>query len=77
VEAGVRIGPKIVMVGYTLQGDQYADFHRAVRTEEENRAAVAEMDARGVDFSKVHNMLEPEVFFASGDARPGELPWAR
>jgi imidazolonepropionase-like amidohydrolase len=64
VEAGVRIGPKIVMAGYTLQGDQYADFHRAVRTEEEGRTAVAEMGARGVDFIKVHNMLKPEVFFA-------------
>lgn len=62
-----RIGPEIIMAGYTLNSEQPADFHRKVVTDTEAREAVRELKAAGVDFIKIHRATNREVFFALAD----------
>jgi predicted amidohydrolase len=62
-----RIGPEIIMAGYTLNSEQPSDFHRKVVTDTEARAAVRELKAAGVDFIKIHRAINREVFFALAD----------
>jgi imidazolonepropionase-like amidohydrolase len=69
------LGPTMVVAGPTLNGAASADFHRAVRTAEEARAAVQALRAEGVDFIKIHRQTSREAFFAIRDqARAEGLP---
>lgn len=67
IENGRRTGPNLYMAGPTLNGEQPADFHRAVRTDAEARAAVRELKAAGVDFIKIHRQTSSKAFFAIAD----------
>lgn len=64
IRAGRRIGPDLVLAGPTLNSEQPADFHRKVTTAAEARAAVRDLEARGVDFIKIHRATNREVFDA-------------
>lgn len=64
IAEGRRTGPDIYMAGPTLNGKQSADFHRAVTTAAEARAAVRELHSTGVDFIKIHRATTREAFFA-------------
>ncbi len=64
VQAGVRIGPRIVRAGPTLNSNQPADFHVPLQSADEGRAMVRKLSQAGVDFIKVHNGMKPEVFLA-------------
>ncbi len=67
IKAHERIGPEIIMAGYTLNSEQPSDFHRNVVTDTEAREAVRELKAAGVDFIKIHRATNREVFFALAD----------
>jgi imidazolonepropionase-like amidohydrolase len=62
-----RVGPSLFIAGPTLNGEQFATFHRPVRTIEEARAAVRELKAAGVDFIKTHRATPRDAFFALVD----------
>ncbi len=65
IARGARRGPRIHFAGRVIDGPKpMALFRLTVRTPEEARAAVAELDAQGVDFIKTHNALSREAFFA-------------
>jgi imidazolonepropionase-like amidohydrolase len=64
INQGLRIGPSIYMAGYTLNGDQAADFHLVLKTPRDAQEAVQKFKNGGVDFIKVHNQLSREVFYA-------------
>ena len=76
------LAPRIVWSSPMLDGDPpLYDFGRAVRTPDEARAVVAEMQALGFDYLKVYNGLPREAFFALADeaarlgiAIAGEVP---
>lgn len=57
-------GPRILRAGPTLNGRSFAPFQRVIDTPEAAREAVAELDARGVDFLKTHNQTGREAYFA-------------
>ena len=61
------VGPEIVMAGGTLNGEASGDWHIAVTTDSEGRAAVQQMKAKGADFIKVHRATKPDVFRAIVD----------
>lgn len=67
IRADVRIGPEVFMAGPTLNGEQFASFHRVVRNEAEARATVRELAAVGVDYIKTHRATSREAFFAMLD----------
>ncbi len=67
IRNGARVGPELLMAGPTLNGQQFASFHRVVRDEAEARAAVRELAAAGVDFIKTHRATSREAFFAMLD----------
>lgn len=65
IARGERRGPRIHYSGRVIDGPKpMALFRLTVRTAEEARAAVATLDADGVDFIKTHNALSREAFFA-------------
>lgn len=64
ITAGLRIGPSIYLAGYTLNGEQAADFHLVVKTPQKAREAIERLKQGKVDFIKIHNQLSPEVFSA-------------
>jgi imidazolonepropionase-like amidohydrolase len=73
---GETLGPRLFSCGAMLDGEP-ASFpsNRTVRTPEEARAAVADLDARGVDCIKVYNMLSRPAFEAiREEARARDLP---
>lgn len=72
-----RLGPELVMAGPTLNGEAFADFHRAVTSEDEGRNAVRELKEAGFDLVKVHRATKPNVMLAILDeARRAGLPVA-
>lgn len=76
LDAGA-VGPELVMAGATLNGEAFGDWHIAVATAREGRAAVRQMKAKGADFIKVHRATKPDVFRAIvEEARIAGLPVA-
>lgn len=76
IRRGQRTGPTLVIAGPTLNGEQSAAFHRKVSTAAEARAAVAELQAAGVDHLKLHRATSREVFEAvAAEARERRLPF--
>lgn len=68
IARGARAGPRIYFSGRVIDGPKpLARYRLTVRTAEEARAAVAELDAEGVDFIKTHNALPREAYFAALD----------
>ena len=65
---GEQLGPRIVRVGPTLNGAQYAPHHRAIESPEAARQAVADLAIKGVDLLKTHNATERGSYFALLDA---------
>ena len=75
--ANGRVGPALVFAGPTLNGEAFADFHRAVTTGAEARAAVRELKAKGVGLIKIHRALKPAILPALIDeAQKAGLPVA-
>jgi len=68
IDSGARVGPHIIRAGPFVDGPKEGVKNRlTVRTPEEARQAVHTLNAKGVDFIKVHNVLPPEAFFALVD----------
>lgn len=67
IAAGSRVGPHLYIAGPTLNGEQFAPFHRVIHNDRETRAAVRELKAAGVDFIKTHRATSREAFFALVD----------
>jgi imidazolonepropionase-like amidohydrolase len=63
IESGSRFGPHIVYAGPTLNGDSAGSWHRVVADSAAAVHVVRQLRGEGVDFLKVHNALEPHVFF--------------
>ncbi len=61
IASGKTQGPTIYSVGPTLNGDQYAAFHRTLRTAENVRATIDALAADGVDMIKIHRAFLPEL----------------
>jgi imidazolonepropionase-like amidohydrolase len=78
INNGTRIGPHIIRAGPFVDGPKAGVTNRlTVRTPEEARQAVRDLEAEGVDFIKVHNALPPDAFFALVDeARKEHIPVA-
>jgi imidazolonepropionase-like amidohydrolase len=78
IDRGSRVGPHIIRAGPFVDGPKEGDSNRlTVRTPEEARQAVHNLQAKGVDFIKVHNALPPEAFFAlMEEARKEHIPVA-
>lgn len=78
--SGELLGPRLVAAGPILDGPGHRwspPFVRHLETEEEARAAVAELARTGVDFLKVYSGLPPEVYRAlAGEAAERGLPLA-
>ena len=68
VASGRLLGPRIVYVGPTLNGERYGPFQRVIDGPEEARAAVEELAAHGVDLLKTHNATGRDAYFALLDA---------
>lgn len=66
IEAGARIGPRIVAAGPVATGNPGPDRLMAT-TPEEARAAVAEIERRGCDFVKVYENIPSPAFEALAD----------
>jgi hypothetical protein len=64
IRSGARIGPDLMLAGPTLNGEQFAPFHRKVVTDSEARIAVHQLAAAGVDFIKVHRATGRTAFLA-------------
>lgn len=68
VERGELLGPRVFRAGPFVDGPKPNDkYRRFARTPEEGRAAVAELQAAGVEFVKVHSRLAPDVWRAVAD----------
>jgi imidazolonepropionase-like amidohydrolase len=78
IDRGSRVGPHIIRAGPFVDGPKEGVSNRlTVRTPEEARQAVHNLQAKGVDFIKVHNALPPEAFFAlMEEARKEHIPVA-
>ncbi|HEX6176862.1 MAG TPA: hypothetical protein VF057_00775, partial [Thermoanaerobaculia bacterium] len=61
IASGETRGPTIYSVGPTLNGEQYAPFHRTLRTRENVIATVDAIAADGVDMVKIHRAFLPEL----------------
>jgi imidazolonepropionase-like amidohydrolase len=64
IASGALLGPRVVRVGPTLNSAANAPHHRVIATPAEARAAVAELEAAGVDLLKTHNATDRETYFA-------------
>jgi imidazolonepropionase-like amidohydrolase len=67
IRADQRVGPELVVAGFTLNGTQPAPFHQQVTTADEARAAVRAMKAAGADLIKVHRTIGRDAFLAAVD----------
>ena len=65
--AAGRVGPDLYIAGPTLNGQQFAPFHRVIADAEQARAVVRELKAAGADFIKTHRSTSREAFFALAD----------
>jgi imidazolonepropionase-like amidohydrolase len=61
IASGETRGPTIYSVGPTLNGDQYAAFHRTLRTRQNVLATIDALAADGVDMVKVHRAFLPDL----------------
>jgi imidazolonepropionase-like amidohydrolase len=73
IDSGQWDGPRLVLSGPMLRGpqsprDTSGGGSRIVRTPEEARQAIAELDALGVDFIKIQDYLSRDTFFAISEA---------
>ncbi|MCB2097301.1 MAG: amidohydrolase family protein [Parvularculaceae bacterium] len=76
IEAGERLGPRIVAAGPIATGNPGAN-HLLATTPESARGAVAEIVRRGGDFVKVYENIPPAAFRALADeARMRNLDFA-
>lgn len=66
-EAGILFAPTMFVTGMILNGGDFGGYARAVRNQEEARAAVREQAAGGYDAIKIHNSLGLETFDAIMD----------
>jgi hypothetical protein len=65
IARGERVGPRIYFSGRVIDGPKpLALFRLTVHDAAEARAAVATLDAEGVDFIKTHSALSREAYFA-------------
>jgi imidazolonepropionase-like amidohydrolase len=78
VKAGEVLGPRIVAAGPMLDdAPEGYPWRLTVKTAAEAVAAVAALDARGVDFIKVHDHTPRDAYFAiAAEARRRGLPFA-
>ncbi len=78
IDNGARVGPHIIRAGPFVDGPKEGVSNRlTVRTPDEARQAVHQLQAKGVDFIKVHNALPPAAFLALMDeAHKERLPVA-
>jgi hypothetical protein len=69
IASGEVLSPNVYTTGRNLDGNppNFPGVSTVVTTPEEARRAVAEQHRAGVDFIKVYNNLEPEVFRAAAD----------
>jgi imidazolonepropionase-like amidohydrolase len=69
IAAGTMLGPRLVAAGPVVDGPKFtgADIMN-VATVEQARAAVASLQAAGMDFVKVYDNLSRESYFAIADA---------
>ena len=68
INRGELLGPEILATGPILDDrPSHWPFRRRVRNAEEGRTAVRDLEARGVDFIKVHDGTPREAFFAIAD----------
>ncbi len=83
VENGERLAPRMVVAGQHLTG-QYATYpgQLAVTNPQEGLEVVDSLKAAGADFIKVHNKLDPAVYFAIAKRSiemdipvAGHVPW--
>lgn len=77
VEAGTRVGPRLVMTGRPLDGRPATDWiKQPVANEAEARQAVRDLKAAGADFVKVYERLPKAAYMAVVDeARRLSLPF--
>jgi imidazolonepropionase-like amidohydrolase len=66
VEAGTRLGPRILIAGELLDGNPpvWSDHTHLVDTPERGVAAVRHLAAQGVDCVKIYNHVPPDVLAA-------------
>lgn len=73
ISSGQWEGPRLVLSGPMLRGpqsptDTSGGGSRVVRTPEEARQAIAELDSLGVDFIKIQDYLSRDTYFAIAEA---------
>jgi imidazolonepropionase-like amidohydrolase len=79
INAGARIGPRIVRAGPVLDGPrpEEAKFRLIVKNPAEARDTVAMLKKRGVDLIKVYHFLSRDSYFAIADeAKKQGIPFA-
>ena len=76
IAAHRRLGPRLVVSGPMLDGPKSPyKASIAIATPEDGRKAVAQLNARGVDFIKVQSLVPREAYFAiAAEARKVGLP---
>jgi imidazolonepropionase-like amidohydrolase len=67
IEAGFRVGPRIVRSGPVINGKEAAFHQLAVTNEAEARGAVRALHKAGVDFIKLHRAISREAYFGAAD----------
>jgi imidazolonepropionase-like amidohydrolase len=68
INRGELLGPEILATGPILDDrPSHWPFRRRVRNGQQGREAVRDLEARGVDFIKVHDGTPREAFFAIAD----------
>jgi imidazolonepropionase-like amidohydrolase len=78
IQAGKRLGPRLVVTGRALDGLNVTDWTKQrVATTIEARHAVRALKAAGADFVKVYDKLDKETYLAIADeARRFRIPFA-
>jgi len=68
ISAGTLVGPRIVMAGPMLDGPQPRfPASLAIKTPEDGRRAVDDLQRRGVDFIKLQSLIPRDAVFAIAD----------
>ena len=77
VANGSQIGPRVFVAGPAVDGpNSYLPGSRVVRTADEAREAVRQLEAGGVDFIKVYSSLPRELYFVvASEARKEGIPF--
>src|ERR1700737_2883637 len=77
VANGSQIGPRVFVAGPAVDGpNSYLPGSRVVRTADEAREAVRQLEAGGVDFIKVYSSLPRELYFVvASEAKKEGIPF--